>query len=266
MRDELARLHDRGVGGPAVASRSTSPPRPRPASTAPTSSGRDPRCRASTHATPAACYEELVGGAQTSLWISAYTYYDGPQGVRTAGRSDGRRPALQITLLLNIQRDWRRQPRPRRARRRFADRCGAADWPGQRRPDVFYDPRSLLRRRRQGRPARQGGRRRRRRRRSSPRRTSPRSAFDEQHRGRRALARPRTRHEPVEALPGADRARTIGAATQRIGGARPPRSRRGPTSPHVFMHVAGGAAELARKHQRLSASTAPRGSRTATTH
>src|SRR3954451_3730764 len=49
-------------------------------------------------------FDELVGGAVRSLWISSYTYWDGAQAfAKLAARMDSR-PDLVVKLLLNIQR------------------------------------------------------------------------------------------------------------------------------------------------------------------
>lgn len=87
--------------------------------------------------------EELIGGAERSLLVSSFVFFDGPRAFDSlAGRMD-ERPALEVTLLLNIRRR-RGDPAPAdRLVRRFADRFWKKDWPGARRPAVFYDPRSL---------------------------------------------------------------------------------------------------------------------------
>jgi phosphatidylserine/phosphatidylglycerophosphate/cardiolipin synthase-like enzyme len=52
-------------------------------------------------------------------------------------------PDLQATLLLNIQRRRDDQSASDELVRKFAERLWKKDWPGERNPDVFYDPRSL---------------------------------------------------------------------------------------------------------------------------
>lgn len=88
-------------------------------------------------------YEELVTGAQRSLWICAYTYYDGPKAFESLARRMDETPGLQATLLLNIQRRRDDQSPSGELVRRFAERLWKKDWPGERHPDVFYDPRSV---------------------------------------------------------------------------------------------------------------------------
>ena len=52
-------------------------------------------------------------------------------------------PELQVTLLLNIQRRRGDTTAPDQLVRRLADRFWTSDWPGEARPRVYYDPRSL---------------------------------------------------------------------------------------------------------------------------
>ena len=88
-------------------------------------------------------YEELVAGAERSLWICAYTYYDGPKAFESLARRMDQTPDLQATLLLNIQRRRDDQSARDDLVWNFAQRLWKKDWPGERYPEVFYDPRSL---------------------------------------------------------------------------------------------------------------------------
>ena len=88
-------------------------------------------------------YEELLGSAERTVWASTYAYFDGPRAFAIlAGRMDAI-PELQATLLLNIQRGRGDTTAPDQLVRRFADRFWTTDWPGEARPRVYYDPRSL---------------------------------------------------------------------------------------------------------------------------
>jgi cardiolipin synthase len=88
-------------------------------------------------------YEELVGSAKRSIWISTYAYYDGPQAFKSLAARMQVVPHLQVTLLLNIQRRPGDTTAPEQLVTRFAERLWHHDWPGSREPAVFYDPRSL---------------------------------------------------------------------------------------------------------------------------
>lgn len=88
-------------------------------------------------------FEELVDGAQRSMWISAYTFYDGPKAFKRLAQRLDAASAVQVTLLLNVQRKAGDTSAPTEVVKRFSDRLWKHEWPGERRPAVFYDPRSL---------------------------------------------------------------------------------------------------------------------------
>ena len=88
-------------------------------------------------------FEELVDGAQRAVWVSAYTFYDGPKAFKQLAQRMDAVPTLQVTLLLNIQRKAGDTSEATQLVKRFADNFWKHAWPGERRPAVFYDPRSL---------------------------------------------------------------------------------------------------------------------------
>jgi len=92
-------------------------------------------------------FEEMQGRAQQSLWACTYAYYDGPSAFKVLAARMDERPDLQATLLLNIGRNRRGSQIDSRSAdeivSEFASRFWARDWPGQRRPRVFYYPKAL---------------------------------------------------------------------------------------------------------------------------
>ena len=88
-------------------------------------------------------YEELLGCAERSVWASTYAFFDGPKAFEVLARRMEARPALGVTLLLNIQRQRGDTTASNHLVRRFADHFWKIDWPGSARPKVFYDPRAL---------------------------------------------------------------------------------------------------------------------------
>lgn len=88
-------------------------------------------------------YEELVSSAKRSLWASTYAFFDGPKAFGHLGNAMDSTPDLDVTILLNIQRSWGDSTESGELVRRFADKFWVDDWPGVRRPKIFYDPRSL---------------------------------------------------------------------------------------------------------------------------
>lgn len=88
-------------------------------------------------------FEELLGSAKRTIWASTYAYFDGPRAFEVLARRMDAEPKLRVTLLLNIQRRWGDTTPADHLVRAFTDRFWGTDWPGQARPQVFYDPRSL---------------------------------------------------------------------------------------------------------------------------
>jgi phosphatidylserine/phosphatidylglycerophosphate/cardiolipin synthase-like enzyme len=139
----LGRLADRGISGPAVAlaldavaAAAAKVDRPDLVWSGPAVAGlqaRDTR----------RVYEELVAGAERSIWVSTFAFYDGHQAFRTLAERMDEAAAVQVTLLLNIQRRPGDTTAADAVVARFAERFWTQDWPGERRPSVFYDPRSL---------------------------------------------------------------------------------------------------------------------------
>lgn len=88
-------------------------------------------------------YEELVENSEKSIWVSTYAFFEGREAFKTmAFRMQGR-PELKLTLLVNIARRSGDTSSAEELVRRFADRFWNREWPGDSRPSVFYDPRSL---------------------------------------------------------------------------------------------------------------------------
>jgi phosphatidylserine/phosphatidylglycerophosphate/cardiolipin synthase-like enzyme len=88
-------------------------------------------------------YEELLGCAERSVWASTFAFFDGPKEFEVLARRMESRPALGVTLLLNIRRQRGDTTPSDHLVRRFADHFWKSDWPGSAHPNVFYDPRAL---------------------------------------------------------------------------------------------------------------------------
>jgi phosphatidylserine/phosphatidylglycerophosphate/cardiolipin synthase-like enzyme len=88
-------------------------------------------------------YEELIGAAEHSLWVSTYAFFDGPRAFESLAHRVDAVPTLHATLLLNLQRKRGDRTGADQLVRRFADRFWSVEWPGKSRPQVYYDPRAL---------------------------------------------------------------------------------------------------------------------------
>lgn len=88
-------------------------------------------------------YEELLSTAQRSIIASTYAFFDGPRAFAVVAKRMDECPELKVTLLLNIQRKKNDTTAADQLVRSFTDRFWTTDWPGTRRPALFYDPRAL---------------------------------------------------------------------------------------------------------------------------
>lgn len=88
-------------------------------------------------------YEELLGTASCSIWATTYAFFDGPKAFEVLSKRMDAVEDLKVVLLLNIERKWGDTSAADELVRRFADRFWGTEWPGNRRPSLFYDPRSL---------------------------------------------------------------------------------------------------------------------------
>lgn len=88
-------------------------------------------------------FEQLLGAAELSVWASTYAFFDGPKAFEVLAERMDAISELRVTLLLNIQRKRGDTTAADQLVRQFADRFWSKDWPGTRRPTVFYDPRAL---------------------------------------------------------------------------------------------------------------------------
>ena len=88
-------------------------------------------------------YEELIATARESILISTFAFFDGPKRFSDLAKRVDSDPRFRVTLLLNIERGKHSSTRASDLVRRFASRFWSKDWPGQARPKVYYDPRSL---------------------------------------------------------------------------------------------------------------------------
>lgn len=88
-------------------------------------------------------YEELIEGAQRSLWLSSYAYFDGPATFASLALQMEEREALSVKLLLNIQRPRGDTTTAADLVARFAVKFWTTDWPGRIHPEVYYAPSSL---------------------------------------------------------------------------------------------------------------------------
>lgn len=88
-------------------------------------------------------YEELIASATHTIWISTYVYFDGRRAFKSLAQRMDAVQDLEVTLLLNIQRKAGDTTSSDVLVSKFAQRLWKHEWPGERRPGVYYDPRAL---------------------------------------------------------------------------------------------------------------------------
>jgi len=89
---------------------------------------------------------QLFREAKNSLLISSYAIDKGAKAQALFGELAARmdaEPDLSVRLFLNIQRPYKDETPETILLRQFADTFRSEIWPGDRLPEVFYDPRAL---------------------------------------------------------------------------------------------------------------------------
>jgi phosphatidylserine/phosphatidylglycerophosphate/cardiolipin synthase-like enzyme len=90
---------------------------------------------------------ELFTSAHHSVLISSFAIDQGAKGYELfrplAQRMDGN-PNLQVRMFLNVKRKYQDKTPASVLLRQFAETFRRHVWPGQRLPEVFHDPRTML--------------------------------------------------------------------------------------------------------------------------
>ncbi len=87
--------------------------------------------------------QELFRGAKQSVLLAGYAVYQGQVIFRELAERMDRDPGFSVRMYLDVQRPWNDTSSPAEILRRFLERFAAQEWPGTRRPRLYYDPRSL---------------------------------------------------------------------------------------------------------------------------
>lgn len=88
-------------------------------------------------------FDEILGNAKRSLWVSTYAFFDGPKAFEVLSKRMDAQPQLETKILMNIARKKGDSRSADELVVQFSDRFWKYDWPGSNRPQIFYDPRSL---------------------------------------------------------------------------------------------------------------------------
>jgi phosphatidylserine/phosphatidylglycerophosphate/cardiolipin synthase-like enzyme len=86
---------------------------------------------------------EAFGRAESSVLVAGYVIYRGQEVFASLARRMTDRPNLRVRFFLNVERGRGDTSIASEIVRRFARRFREEQWPGDRLPEVFYDPRAL---------------------------------------------------------------------------------------------------------------------------
>jgi len=86
---------------------------------------------------------ELFGAAESEVLVAGFAVYQGRVVFRRLAERMEERPGLGVKLFLDVQRHPADPSPPEELARRFAQRFRTHEWPGERLPELYYDPRSL---------------------------------------------------------------------------------------------------------------------------
>ena len=88
---------------------------------------------------------EMFRSARQSVLLAGYAVYQGQVIFKALAERMDQNPDLRVQMFLDVQRPWNDSSSASELVRRFSEDFARNEWPGQRRPDIFYDPRSLER-------------------------------------------------------------------------------------------------------------------------
>jgi len=86
---------------------------------------------------------DLFGSAETEVLVAGFAVYQGRAVFKRLAERMEERPGLRVRFFLDVQRAPGDTTLVDDLLRRFVQRFGAHEWPGQKLPQLFYDPRSL---------------------------------------------------------------------------------------------------------------------------
>ncbi len=86
---------------------------------------------------------EMFANAREDVLIAGYAVYQGKRIFKELADRMDALPRLRTRMFLNITRAYQDQRSEAELLREFGELFRQNDWPGQRQPEVFYDPRGL---------------------------------------------------------------------------------------------------------------------------
>src|SRR5262249_42463690 len=86
---------------------------------------------------------DLFGGAASEVLVAGFAVYQGRDVFRRLAERMDERPDLRVKLFLDVRRHQADASLDDEILRRFAHRFRTQEWPGDKLPELYYDPRSL---------------------------------------------------------------------------------------------------------------------------
>jgi hypothetical protein len=86
---------------------------------------------------------ELFGSATTEVLVAGFAVYQGREVFRRLTERMTEVPGLRVRLFLDVRRPHGDDAPPSEIVWRFLHRFRTNEWPGEKLPELFYDPRSL---------------------------------------------------------------------------------------------------------------------------
>ncbi len=86
---------------------------------------------------------ELFGSAESKVLVAGFAVYQGRGVFKRLTDRVQERPGLRVRLFLDVQHPPADTSLPEDLLRRFARRFREQEWPGEKLPELYYDPRSL---------------------------------------------------------------------------------------------------------------------------
>jgi hypothetical protein len=86
---------------------------------------------------------DLFGSAETEVLVAGFAVYQGRAVFKRLAERMEERPGLRVKLFLDVQRHTTDTSLDAEVLRRFLHRFRTQEWPGERLPELYYDPRSL---------------------------------------------------------------------------------------------------------------------------
>ncbi len=86
---------------------------------------------------------ELFGAAEREVLVAGFAVYQGRAVFKRLAERMNERPDLRVKMYLDVQRQPGDASPDMEVLRRFSHRFRAQEWPGEKLPELYYDPRSL---------------------------------------------------------------------------------------------------------------------------